>query len=692
MRQYVRSILLLASVAATVLLIIVLALHVVFTADRVERKLRETLQTEYGIILSPQSRLSLQYLPHAIIHVPAGTLSLTDEPAISARYQSITLELDALALFAKTPTVRKLELNGLDLILPEKTSWQAYIAWIETWQPYPIDQLVVANASVSNAQGKPILSAVQLQSKREKFTHFRATLEAALPEGALHVNTRFDWPDDTRATQLQFHDTTIGFNDKHETPWQANVHIENIHHLFAQGMPNVSGLSAKIENALGTLDVSARTLTQESEHYTLRELILNATLNADEYPLQFTGESEATLDLTHGQLALSALALNVTHRHTKAALGYLRGSLSATPSTPAGSLMLDGNVAGVGVSTALNISPSSVAGKRAHIDGRLLLEQVPKLSSITRKALLNAISHLEGRITLRLDEPNATQLQHVQATLHIADETLYTENLELALHGGSLTGNIALKASGRWQAKLSGDTQALPSPLPIDGAANIQLDATGELLEADALHWQASSQLGAGCLLGGDVDAAVRLATTTHQTEPPSELFTPTARACYQAGRLVMEGTAKHWDIPVFKLFAERWSLDSFGSVKSESATPTLLLRGTFTSRSTYAYDPVLRLAVGIRRVAEGPVFWDPNWQDFAWQGASSTGQVHRTGTEALLAGDFSALTTGAQRYVQEQRSTLEQGIDSLVQWFKQKQDQAQRFLEDVLAWFQGLI
>ena len=81
---------------------------------------------------------------------------------------------------------------------------------------------------------------------------------------------------------------------------------------------------------------------------------------------------------------------------------------------------------------------------------------------------------------------------------------------------------------------------------------------------------------------------------------------------------------------------ASQFSLDAFGSRLDDA----LSLKGTFTSRSNYAYDPELRLAVEISRLERQPVRWQANWDDAFAQsrqyGSAETSSIEELYRSAL--------------------------------------------------------
>ncbi|GEM_PF-6182061 len=638
LRRYIRGTLILLACAASVVLLIVLALYFTVTPEGIRDRLTQALENEYGIEWTAEAAPELKRLPSFIVRIPRGHF-MHRATQTQGSFESAELELSALAYFAETPRIRTWRISSLTLTVPGELSREGIKHLLEELTPYPVDELLLENATILDAGGNTLLTLTDFRLKREKFSHFALSLSGVTGEDTpqtLSLQSRLHWMKDAPLTEVAVTDFHAALSVNGTHTWRNELHVARAEKLFS-ALPALEGISGHIAGEWGEADFNGNTLNIENGTYHFPALSIEGSLKYDAHPVKLRIQADTTYRLSH-ELEFNELYVNLVNTDSLHSVGNLYGKIRADLARGISELTLDGALFGESLHTDLTFSRSPDQSSHFMVSGLLHMRHIPDPTSAGMPVLLDALHYLTGKVRYVADNPHGI-VNRIEGDWILENHTLRAPRLDVGLEGGGGIASVTLEENGRWHgsAQLATATlEGLQNILPIRGPATLQLRGEGNL-ESDNDAWHADIRLGKGCLTGGDITRVFKALLNSDEAGSLSDRqFKPSEHSCYDNGRLIIDGKGAHWDIPLLTVSASQFSLDAFGSRLDDA----LSLKGTFTSRSNYAYDPELRLAVEISRLERQPVRWQANWDDAFAQsrqyGSAETSSIEELYRSAL--------------------------------------------------------
>lgn len=497
-----------------VVLAVVSSLYLLITPERVEHKLSVLASERWGVELRIHGRVDVKILPNLRVSIPESELVLADGEAIGG-FDSARIQMNPLAFFARSPSIKELDVDGLSIRLNNRRDASHAFAPQGGWT---IEKLSVAKASVYRedigASFTDVYGAISDASESGGLLDASGRLNVDGRDYAVSIKTHYKF-DSESATLVGTSVSGSGISDK-SVEFSINAAAVNLDSTEAA---RLATLEYKNSN-LGLLKIEAPKILSSktfeiptasisyapqgenlviegsasaSISKDLKEIVLSgASLRSTDGDVSFSGEM--TAGTNGGSASLGGILFG-----TPAELSFAWGDSAAEKSSATSSELQAIMTQAYGSSAGTSSSRSDEYGE-FFLDGAISLGEL-SLKPLVESAILRRAEYLPpSKFDLRISR--AGRLSDVKAELLIRNGRIQLERLRAYIGSGSFeaSANLDLKSSA-WNAVFSASNAYGPiKGVPIDGAFSMFGEASGAAAEATDLKTIIESK--GGCLSG----------------------------------------------------------------------------------------------------------------------------------------------------------------------------------------------
>ena len=507
--RILRAVLAAIAFLMAVVLAVVSSLYLLITPERIEQKLSALAAERWGVELRILGKVDVKVLPFLKISIPESELARSDGESMGG-FGSARIQMNPLAFFAKSPSIKELNVDGLSIRLPNHFNASH---GLEVKGGWTIEKLELSKSAVSRedigVSFSDVYGTISEASESGALIDVSGRLCSNGRSYAVSIKTHYKI-DDESATLIGTTISGTGITDK-SVEFSINAAAVN---LNSHEAVRLASLEYKTSN-LGILKIEAQKILN-NDSFELPAASISFAPEGEAIILE--GGASASVSKDFKRVVLSGASLRSTTGETT-----LSGAMTAEENS--GSASLSGVLFGTpteislawGNSAAANElqeimaqsygnSPSSPSTKaeggssEVFIDGSISLGEVSLNPIFDSEILRRAADLPPSKFDLRISK--AGRLSDIRAELVVKNSLLQIDELKAYLGSGSVDASTSFNLkSSEWTAEFSvSDAYGPMSGLPIDGAFSMIGTATGVATEATEFKTIIESK--GGCLSG----------------------------------------------------------------------------------------------------------------------------------------------------------------------------------------------
>lgn len=652
--RYLRYFLTVLLILAVLTLIVVTAQFFFTTPERVGARLNHFLEVTAGLRLENPQPAELKRFPKLVATLPAGEIVDVKTGCALGAFDRAVFTLEPFALFAETPKIARIEVDGAVLEVPTERIRLPRSAQSSVTEP-PTDEARVGNEELDRIEQpeKPGISSesdvfwtineIELRDAEIRLsgaassatlTGTRLVLRDFSENGAtFQINTALiaggfkgEFLGSTavtrskdgrlRATALSTAFSGLAFEEKTELSLAADSLV-----LANEGL-EASNLSVRAQSADGlTLSATApRARLTEADFAAVLRIDVQARVG--EETLNFLASGSLEHAFGTGRTALSQLAIDTAPGNAAGAASRLTGSLEIDRTERSGAVALDGFFFGAPAELKARIAlPGLSPSERPLLEGRIRTGEPTEHETALLGLFARAARHIDFKGTLDFTGLAAD----AQATAFQADViaqagrvTVSSRNAQCFSGETAFTATLAPDATWRAKAVIAdGSAGSLFGVLgfsPVaSGVLSGELVASGRIsAETYLSKLEARGVVRTGVLKGFDLVKAVDILVADRPEETPPEVVKPEAATPFETLRFdVCLGCSSVDEAPAVEIkgeaLGENWHAGFSGT------------RSALQTRFDVALGedrPHVPLAAELKRSASPTAYvWTPDWQ-----------------------------------------------------------------------------
>ena len=549
------------------------------TPERVGARLNHFLEVTAGLRLENPQPAELKRFPKLVATLPAGEIVDVKTGSALGAFDRAVFTLEPFALFAETPKIARIEVDGAVLEVPTERIRLPRSAQSSVTEP-PTDEARVGNEELDRIE-QPEKLGISSESDvfwtineielRDAEIHLSGAASGATLTGTrlvlrdfsengatLQINTALiaggfkgEFLGSTavtrskdgrlRANALSTAFSGLAFEEKTELSLAADSLV-----LANEGL-EVSNLSVRAQSAEGlTLSATApRARLTEADFAAILRIDVQAQVG--EETLNFLASGSLEHAFGTGRTALSQLAIDTAPGNAAGAASRLTGSLEIDRTERSGAVALDGFFLGAPAELKARIAlPGLSPSERPLLEGRIRTGEPTEHETALLGLFARAARHIDFKGTLDFTGLAAD----AQATAFQADViaqagrvTVSSRNAQCFSGETAFTATLASDATWRAKAVIAdGSAGSLFGVLgfsPVaSGVLSGELVASGRIsAETYLSKLEARGVVRTGVLKGFDLVKAVDILVADRPEETPPEVVKPEAATPFETLR-----------------------------------------------------------------------------------------------------------------------------------------------------------